>query len=353
MGRVGLKGEDKAPPKNAIDFVADFLELLCLDSEDDWAGFADLKNARELERDTGGSGEESLSSLILGMGGGGILAEQVDEGVVVDEGDEPARLAADEVDDPEAGAVEEEPPLLSDAELSDVHQHLEHRASILEEAYPFTVSDEGLQRQELTPARRLYAALLICSCQKYIPDADCPPWRTFFERFGRHVLKAYFGDRATVDVFGTGALEGETYHGDTREALQRLAADLNLDVLARADDLGPQGDFGLDLVAKLRFDTNDAADLQLAVLAQCGTGKDWRDKQEEASTAQWGRILSEANPIQSALLIPYFWRKSTGDWLRPSRVHKTNVLFDRQRIMFLAGDEPPLDEAPGLLAALN
>jgi hypothetical protein len=353
VGRIGLQGEEKAPPKTEGDFVADYLELLCLDNSDGWAGFGELQVARRRARDTGRTGETSLVSLIQDPARGGILTPDVDEGTSPDLGDQPAREAADAIADPEADIpVAESPPPVSDEEIADVHAHLEHRAEILGDAYPFGVSEDGLELLAMTRARLLYAALLICSCQKYLEDSKCVPWRRFFERFGRYVLVAYFGNRTTVEVFGTAALEGEAYHGDLRNAVELLAKNMGYDLTRYASELGTSGDFGLDLVAKLDFASSDEADLQLVVFAQTGTGKDWREKQEESGRVRWSRVLSITGPFQQALLIPYFWRKTNGEWRKAPRLHTSNVVFDRQRILFLAGDDPPLDEAPALLQAL-
>ncbi|MBJ7330130.1 MAG: hypothetical protein JHC95_09555 [Solirubrobacteraceae bacterium] len=339
--------DETSPPTATVRHaVADWVELACLVSLDGFFAVPELVGARERQKDTGQASSETGAQLVLAQ-----LDDtgDSDDGILPSQGDQALR----ETDPPdvsfeEAVAQVADPPVTG--EIADVLAHLRSRADMLRPArYPFDVEDRGLRlRTSLGAAHGIYIALLVCSNLNRLPETGRSEWTGGFERYCTHALAGWLGSMYRVEVFGTAARAGELFHGDTRQALETLCTAVGWTLALGEEDertLPSSGDRGLDGVA-WRVDGDDPADLWVTYFVQAACGKNWPDKQDEASRDRWARFMAITSPLQSVLAIPYWQRETSKRWAKSVELSRANVFLDRYRLLSLAADAPAFAEFP-------
>ena len=340
---------------------ADYFELRCLISDEGMYSRSDLEAAIRRQADTGRRGASGARAAVQLAAGGDssashLFGAELQEEQLPSQGDQPAREEGED-DNVESDRRELKGRTSNDgspALTGEVVQILERRAKAFARTYPFKVEGELL---ELRPGpfslpRQLYLYLLLASSYKFLArSTDREKTTKAFERLAVPVLKNYFGPKLTVHVFGTGARRRSRYHGNFKKALEKLSQDIKIETTKRwdreADELSASGDRGLDVVGWIPFADSDPEDMRMVLFGQCATGKSWKGKQLEASRPRWGRILSSGeNPLTEVLLISFCWRDRGGFWPEGLDITANNILFDRERIVFLLAKERTLSGVP-------
>ena len=92
------------------------------------------------------------------------------------------------------------------------------------------------------------------------------------------------------------------------------------------------GDYGLDVVAWIPFYADSNKRHIPIFLAQCATGKNWLEKQDEPLKIQ-NSIVGLGNAVNT-LFIPYDARNIDRTYNEKAKI-RTHLLFDRCRLIFL------------------
>lgn len=341
---------DELPKPQDLYLIADWMELRCFLAPD---AFFTASPLADLWQQTAELGGQPMSTSTTSLTATAIAATAVGpEEAVLDAVAEPsgpqeadgglesqgdAEAQSDDPDDLLAGDDQDEvEDDLEVAKQDDVVGHLLSRHDVLRDAYPFEIDLEaqgiGLLAS-LDDRHRLYLALLLASCLAYVPGRKDALTKGF-EQLGKDILEAYLGGGAKVEIFGTSTVAGDMFHGALSTAVEILGEKLRMTVKGSADEIGTSGDHGLDLVAWWPLEDADPASTCAVLWAQSGCGKDWPEKQMSATPDMWVNVLDVDVEVLTALLIPYWFRKPSGDWYNRVKIGK-NIVFDRRRILWV------------------
>lgn len=357
-----LKGVDSPPGRQAVHLVADYVELMCAASIDGEYSAADFRAIRKIQDDDDSVPVEISDRELLLESDPSTLDPLMRESLALeDEASIPTsdeEVAAEPPDDGEAGANESPGPAAQDdarvLEASEVVQHLSFRAEAFDDAYPFELrDDDNLALKELSDARCTYLFLLLASSLPRLKEkSDEATITKAFELFCSHAVKAHFGTRFEVHVFGTSSRDGvDRYTGALWERLVKLGEDLRVAVIPTREEVQTNlsGDHGLDIVAWAP--PGDEAPGLVVFFAQCACGRRWMTKQHEASDMHWRGVLSFTAPLAYGTLIPYCYRKIDGSWYVNYQLEH-GVLMDRLRLLLALRRSPEdAERAAGEIAS--
>ena len=177
----------------------------------------------------------------------------------------------DEVDDSSdeaEGAMEDDKHY---RRVKDWFVSLANRARMLGDDYPFELNAENSKLKlsaTITPAHRLYVALLMMANLHYFGDSQSD-LTSSFETIGVSVFRWLLPSHADVHRFGKGPDNKGRYTGHIWKKITKLADDLSCEPKCTKDDFAANdnGDGGLDLVGWVPW--KDAAPGHLAILGQC------------------------------------------------------------------------------------
>lgn len=225
--------------------------------------------------------------------------------------------------------------------IGDWFRHLDFRAQVFQEFYPFKVSEDTnslLRKQRLSPKCKLYVYFLLASyfTEKHVLTST-------FEKISEEALKSYLPQGAEVYVFGTSASRSGRYRGNLQAKISKLAKDLR--ETPRQDVKFSNyntGDHGLDLVAWFPF--NDKNDRLLILLGQCGCTEKWVGKQHSSGFETWNELIAFRTRPNNLAFIPFCFRDPDGTWSRPQDIQGT-ILVDRLRFIYLLRKSPNLIES--------
>jgi len=215
----------------------------------------------------------------------------------------------------------------------DVWSLLSARESLLGRAYPFTVDDDLLLRSRKswrdTPSYT--AMLLIASLLQYPPDiqvcsVDGFTFRQLFEKIVQASGRGLFGGPSVR--FGVPPEPG--WPTGFRERVKKLADEMALDLgNIDAQTHSREQDRTLDVCSRLSF--GDDGPGSIAVLTQCATGKNWKDKRGEPSLAEWRSMFVWEEQLVRSIAVP-LWigkRREYGSLHR----HFDAMILDRPRLL--------------------
>lgn len=303
-----LKGLDRLPAEKEQHYWADYIELLCLVHPDGLVTKGDVLDRIGEREDLGGEVDEIE----------GDFAEEA--GVTLEDLGEDKWSA--EIDDKWA------------AEADSWFAHLEYRARVFGNHYPFNISGNMLQRQaRMTSRRKFYVSLLLSSCLRYVSKSSESKLTSSFEIISRDALRRSLPEIAQVHVFGTSKYGKGRYRGNIWKKIKRLASDLREELNPR---VGPEsfskystGDRGLDLVAWVPM--KDEENCQIVIFGQCACTPKWIEKQHSSSPEKWKNLISfQVKPL-NAVFIPFCYRTSDGKWY--DAIEISSVMFDRLRLV--------------------
>lgn len=348
------------PPDGDLNSWADFLEMLCLFSEDNSIAleeFADYltddatKDTEDILRAVNFNEHFLFPSpgIVTSMGSLPLVPEIDDN----DDGDE----------NEEDGQVDDSDDESEDAEnlnkekirgrLILLFQFIEARQNYFGAFYPFKLEDIKLELiavGELSLIQRMYLVLLFSSEMRLYSPANINKMGHLFEVLCRRPFYQLVPAISEKRFFGAGGgvIIQADYNGNLRERITELAQDLNVEINKKIvedpDELGPSGDAGLDWVAWMQFEDN--CDHHPTYFGQCACGSDWKDKQQETSLERWYNFLHLSNSVQCIHFMPRSFRRKSLQWFRAKDIHHSITLIDRYRLLKLLAleDEKTMEE---------
>ncbi len=319
-----LKSLENIPQTSNSHEIADYIELLCLVSQDGRFSKADVLDlVRERVED-------------LGEGKPTEVPDVEDEELVEDQG---------------LDTAEDVGPIVAndkwDQRVNDWFKTLEFRVRVFTDRYPFNLVRNGSvltlrgSKLRMNQQRRLYVFLLLASNLRYFTKTDQTSIASIFEVASWYALERYLPADAKVHMFGRHALNTGDYSGSLWGKVNKLAANIGEKVVCQKSDFKPTntGDAGLDVVGWLPFDLeeNEMARGFLLVFGQCACATDWPKKQYETHYDTWKNYISFTTYPLRLTFIPYCFRDANGNWFDWTKIGMT-VLVDRSRIMNLIGE---------------
>jgi len=216
---------------------------------------------------------------------------------------------------------------------------LEVRVDEYADFYPFKVDGHSIRlKSRLNNQQHLYLFLLLSSNLTYINRAFRAILTTDFESISVTALSQYLPQQAKVHKFGKSGTANNRYTGAITVKIDLFAEDLTLNTCYTDDFFSDHdnGDYGLDVVAWIPFYVDSNKRHIPIFLAQCATGKNWLEKQDEPLKIQ-NSIVGLGHAINT-LFIPYDARNIDRTYNEQAKI-RTHLLFDRCRLISLLKDD--------------
>lgn len=229
--------------------------------------------------------------------------------------------------------------------IDDWFGHLKFRAGEFgkTDTYPFEIASDTntiIRKANITLKHKLYIFFLIASSLRYTPDLTIRnKISSDFEAVCEAALKKCLPHHAEVYIFGTGTqLQGsKELSGNLFTKISKLSDLLHETVRVKEEHLSKYnvGDGGLDIVGWVPM--GDSSPGLLCIFGQCACNlNEWLNKQHSASFSLWRHRLTFQVFPSNATFIPFCFRDSKGDWLKPQDID--SILFDRVRLIYLLQD---------------
>jgi hypothetical protein len=215
----------------------------------------------------------------------------------------------------------------------EVFFEMEERVEATGDAYPFHLHRGGVLQAKGEPRR--YIAYIFCLFLSYFGwqqgnGAQVNP-RLLFEDLACVAAKQYIQG----DVFKFGTSRRSAGVSAFREAVNELCRNLGEGQGLRPDRTLRKKDDHVDLVAWRGF--RDDRESKLILFGQCATGENWRSKvselQPEAFWDHW-MLMSKVSPLERSFFIPHrIPDEGDGEnWRYYARY--AGILFDRCRVAY-------------------
>lgn len=294
-------------PKASIDLEknvwADYVELICLTSLD-----------REI----------SLSDMLA------IASEDIPDGPV---------RGLDETGEQEDAFYQK---------FLDIFKYLENRANMLNDAYPFSFTDEdtiSIDFARLSTKQTFYLFLLYCSNLACFSKPDQHRLTKEFEVVSKYILQQIFPS-FHIEVFGTATSQDDMFYGGRLiERFEKLADCLHTEVKSATRE-NPRynrtsGDGGLDLVA---FTQIDGAGTEVPFIplcfAQCACSVDkWKEKQSSIKFDEWNQRFEQIAHYCEFIFVPFSLRGPDGKWCGTEADRIVVIPVDRIRFLHIIQSE--------------
>ena len=149
------------------------------------------------------------------------------------------------------------------------------------DAYPFEITQHGLQLRDAHSSAYLFQLLVSVGITDTLPDGATV--YTLFEELSAAAAGRYLGDTRTAVAFGW---PRRNLPAGFRDAVAHLVNLLREGkACADRDSLEQSKDDGLDVVAWREFP--DRRSSKLILFGQCAVGRGWRDKSHELRPRRW------------------------------------------------------------------
>lgn len=276
------------------------------------------RSRRQAQRSAHGADEAEMASMRE-------ISAPIDRGIQND------HLADAILDQSDADPVEAR-DLAYDTLSGEIQDELQRRRELLEDAYPFSVSDGSLKyRPSPSRAYEFFLTSALGTNQQVQAWHELP---RLFERVAAELVSRFFGAFAKSHHVGSRRDDGTRFKAawvGIAEATGEWAWQQDNDL----PESGPSsGDEGCDYLIHLQSpDGRQTA--QLFVLGQCACGNDWENKLDELSIPRlqkWfsgnGHIVPPVRTFATPLHV-------TDTMLKESS-RRAGLLFDRARLTMLA-----------------
>lgn len=317
------------PRKNSPAHVwVDYIELLCLFSQDRIVTKADVLDRQRDESDFHMDSTESI-----------IEAETNEL-----EDDE---YEIDEIEAGLPGLRISESRDKEERELDDLFRHLSYRESAFREFYPFMIGHDGqtcYRHASLSEKHKFYIFLLLASNLNYFPRRHHILTRTF-EIVSWAALREFLPNSAEVHLFrpiGEMRRKHTHYKGNLWNRMKILADDLRERLIVEERHVSSRdtGDGGVDLVGWVPAGDNLTGGL-FCVFAQCACTDEWVTKQNSSKVDAWRLKLTFTSPPSNMIFIPFCFRNASGEWWRPQEISQS-ILVDRVRLVYYLRENYPI-----------
>ncbi len=245
---------------------------------------------------------------------------------------------SDEIDlDNEPNMSHSEKEDRNKTKINDVFEFLISRVSLFNDLYPFKLSRSPSYLEidnKLSFKQYSYLGLLISSNLDYFAKYR-PKLTTSFEKNSVFVFKKLFPENANIEYFGKGSDRDNRFNANKlSDRLKQLSAVLKIPLSPDFDENeinnSNTGDGGLDLVGW--FDIMDDNSGKIINFGQCACGKEWSDKQFDIHPAKWNNFLHLNQPIIRTLITPSSFRKYSGEWFKKMKIYDC-IVIDRLRFL--------------------
>ncbi len=310
---INLEKLERLPKSKDIHIWADYVELLCMVSPD-------------------------------GMISKSLVVDRINERNDVGEESPDEDSETDEEYDFDSLEETRTMPSARDAkierEVEDVFLHLDYRAGVFSEFYPFNFSSKGntlIIRSDLDRPKRLYLFLLLAANLWCIKDKKTENiFADIFEIASLIALKSYLPIFAEVHVFGSNSYNVVSrYSGSLWKKIRKLAKDIFEVPTCSEEEFNKRnyGDGGLDLVGWVSI--GDLTPGMSLVFGQCACSEDrWTEKQHSSSRYAWSNKLRFTVPPTNMVFIPICFRDSLGNWHDRLKIMES-IVIDRVRLVHL------------------
>ena len=224
----------------------------------------------------------------------------------------------------------------NEAFIKSLFTEIDSRKALFIDAYPFDYSYKlGLNlKDDLTDKQKLYVFLLISSSLNiFTPFKEV--LTSEFETVCYNALANYMPSNTIIKQFG----ENSEYKGNIIDKINSLAKDIQIETdTTFLSKISPRGnkERGLDIIGWLPF--KDGIPNLLTILGQCTCQKDWQKKVGESR--RYNRYLRFYLQLPlHAMFIPYSLTDyQSGDFYQSDEFGENTIVFERNRILSLAGE---------------
>lgn len=226
----------------------------------------------------------------------------------------------------------------------DVFSLICYREAVFKDSYPFSLSEDSKTISRIVNiknARKIYLSLLFSSSLSIFSDYT-NKLTSSFERLSLEVLKKFLPKNGKALLFGSSNIEslteGKVKNEHLWKKLTKLADNLKENVIIVKEEFSERntGDGGLDLYAWI--DLGDDNRHFPIYFCQCACTPNWIEKQHSSKYDSWDGLISLAIYPVNIIFIPYSIRKANGMWHEGHNIKKS-VMVDRQRILHIIKDE--------------
>lgn len=290
-------------PGHAYTFLwADYVELLCLCSQNGIFAKGNLQAQEQEAQDIQNDTDEDLGALEI--------------------------VTSAEVDDKVARRWDDIKCVLSVRQVSFP-------------GWPFKLQGDVLRRKlELASAEhRLYVSLLVASSLRLCNKTRTREITDAFEEISFHWLRQSLTPQWRVSPFGAHQNLPGAYTGTLRAKFEQLAKDIDCPLIKDASTYDPKdtGDGGIDLVAWQMM--GDKRGHTQVIFGQCACSPtDWESKQLDVTPASTEAYIKPQHPGAAYFFLPHDLYADDARWNRSTHV-KGTVLIDRRRLLHLFAEQ--------------
>lgn len=223
--------------------------------------------------------------------------------------------------------------------INDFFRILRYRQQCINNIYPFKLNKGNLLSLEkpFSLGNYFYVYLLFSSNLSYFNQYQYT-FTSCFEEVAKHVVKKLLPPGAEVHIFGTARGESR-YNGDLYSRICQLGQDIRVEVICKQENFQNirGGDAGLDVVAWVPISDN-ASGIPV-YFSQCACTVDkWKDKQHSVGLATWGNRFRWISPYTPMTVVPFSYRAASGLWENDDSIANM-LMIDRDRIIILLNND--------------
>lgn len=226
----------------------------------------------------------------------------------------------------------------------DVFKYLENRAHILNDAYPFSFTDEdtiSINFECLSTKQTFYLFLLYCSNLSRFSKPDQQRLTREFEVISKYILQQIFPS-FHIEIFGTSSSQNDMFYGGHLiDRFEKLAHCLHTEVKPATRE-NPRynqasGDGGLDLVGFTQIDdTRSEVPFIPICFAQCACSVDkWKEKQNSIKFDEWNQRFNQIAHYCEFIFVPFSLRGPDGEWSNTEADRIVVIPIDRIRFLHI------------------
>lgn len=220
------------------------------------------------------------------------------------------------------------------SKVNDYFIYINFRAETLGKYYPFIVSENSIKlKDRITKYNEFYFFLLFSSNLAFFDESTRFILAHAFEDMSCDILRLISSPLATTHVFGTSRdTGGGNYKGNLGKRISSLAKNINSTTTKSFDDdklfNAPGGDGGLDLVSYIPVDNMPFIPISFA---QCACSyNEWEIKQASIRYDIWNQRIENMSPYLQFTFVPFYYRHADGSFENFTNI--ITCLYDRLRI---------------------